>query len=157
MLDPIVTVVPELVSRGLLGIGALTLLLFVVQGRNRTIVDSVFYLLLVAMVLGTGTILELNGVNFPESPTSSSQVEAENDSSSAPPFACTDEHGRFGIVQIRLNIFNANKKSHGYGELGLPKAGDWLISTNQVKSISTSDRLNKRWGARWDCVVGPQG
>jgi hypothetical protein len=146
-----IAVVPDLVSRGLIGVGAISLIVFLLLGgKRRPWYDIASYLVLVAMVIGSGVWLEARKIRVPETTPASERVRQ-------PALACTDSNGRFGLVQIRLHVFNTDRSGHGYDQLGLPAAGEWLVSNSRVRDIqsNTSDFPNKRWGARWDCVAGP--
>jgi hypothetical protein len=148
-----ISVLPNFLSYGVIGLGAIVLVLFVVIGGRRQgplIVLSFVFLSLA--IISSGVFLE-----YAKLRPWSSQGEP------LPAGACTDATGKLGIVVVKLRIFNNDRAdgggftSHGYGEEGRPARGGWLYSSSQISDVKgkTTDYPNKRWGASWDCISGP--
>lgn len=153
----IVSVFPQFLSWGTIGVGAISLTLFIILARrDQSIFVIGMFSFLSIFMIGVGAYLELS-----KSPDVVPTI--------IPKQTCTNDAGKFGTVQIRLHIFNNEKhdsgenkgqfKGHGFDQIGLPSAENWLVSTFQVKDLksnSEGDYLNKRWGAQWKCIVPPE-
>ena len=105
---------PKYLSYGAIGLGAISMLLFLAVGRRETpALTQVLYVILSLAVVGSGVFLEWAKAK----PVEQAHVDA-----------CTDAKGNFGQVVLRLDLRNKASSSIGQTLTGRRAPGDGLLT-----------------------------
>ena len=139
----IVKDLPPFLSYGVIGLGAIALLLFLFIGRQSTpIMTQFLYVILTLFVVATGGFLEWTKTI----PVSERHVDS-----------CTDSLGNFGQVRLKLDVLNDDLTSNGPTLSGLRTKNEPLIALVTLgflaDLIQTTSWRQKRFMASWECAT----
>jgi hypothetical protein len=139
----ILAAIPKYLSYGVLGLGAVALVLFLLIGRQSTpILTQVLFVALSLFVVACGAFLEW----AKSAPTDELRANA-----------CTDAQGHFGQVKLTLDVLNQDLSSNGPTLAGRRFANEPLVSLDTLGFLADPNRTaswpEKRYMTSWDCLV----